>query len=104
MEYDTSDTVLTPLQDYLTAEEWKEVIPMCAVVARKQAEPIMGALVEKGNQLRHHVEAEEDFPGRKEWLEYPPKLPAPVARLLQCLVEEAEAWPETLTAALQLVA
>lgn len=102
--YDKSDTVLTPLEKHLTADEWKEVIPMSAVLARKQAEPLMGALVQRGNTVREQLEASEDFPGRDEWVTYPPKLPAPAARLAQCLVEEAEAAPETLTAALQLVA
>ena len=49
MEYDKSDSVLTPLASCLTSEEWKEVIPMAAVLARKQAEPLMAALVAEGN-------------------------------------------------------
>jgi len=97
MEYKKSDTVLTPLASYLTTEEWKEVIPMAAVLARKQAEPLMAALVLEGNALRRQVEA--GIAGMEEW---PSNLPTPVARLVQCLVEEAEAAPETLTAALQL--
>jgi hypothetical protein len=48
MNYNKEDTVLTPLKDFLTAEEWKEVIPMSAVLARKQAEPLMSALVKEG--------------------------------------------------------
>jgi hypothetical protein len=102
--YDQSNSVLTPLEDYLTTEEWKEVIPMAAVLARKQGEPLMAALVERGNRLRRQLEAGEDFVGKKEWVGYPTKLPAPVTRLVQCLQEEAEAAPETLTAALQLIA
>ena len=58
--------------------------------------------MEQGNELRRKEEAHEDFEGKQEWLEF--KLPAPVARLVQCLVEEAEAAPETLTPALQLAA
>jgi len=104
IEYEKGDSILTPLEPYLTLEEWKEVIPMSSVLARKQAEPIMAALVLKGNQLRQKVAANENFPGKQEWTGYPPKMPAPVARLAQCLVEEAEAAPETLTAILQLLA
>lgn len=105
MEYEKSDTALTPLTPYLTTEEWKEVIPMAAVLARKQAEPIISALVAEGTKLRVKLEAGEDFQGKTEWEElYPARLPAPVARLVQCLREEAEAAPETLTAALKTVA
>lgn len=103
-EYDKSDTLLTPLHPYLHSEEWKEVIPMSAVLARKQAEPLIRALVEEAKQLRVKVQANESFAGKDEWLGYAAKLPAPVARLVQSFVEEAEAAPETLAAALQLIA
>jgi len=104
LEYGAGDNVLTPLSSCLTSEEWKEVIPMAAVLARKQAEPLMAELVIEGNKLRRKLETKKNFNGKKEWLAYPQRLPAPVARLLQCLVEEAEATPNTLTAALQLIA
>jgi hypothetical protein len=100
-----SDTVLTPLAPYLAAEEWKEVIPMTAVLARKQAEPLMVSLVAEANKLRQAHERGQNIVGQKEWKAYhPTKLPAPVARLVQCLVEEAEATPETLIGALQAIA
>ena len=34
-DYDKDDTILTPLMQYVVAEEWKEVIPMAAVLAGK---------------------------------------------------------------------
>lgn len=103
--YEKGDTVLTPLADYLLAEEWKEVIPMTAVLARKQAEPLLASLVSEGSKLRTALENDLDIPEREEWSKgFPPILPAPTARLVQCLVEEAEATPETLSAALQLTA
>lgn len=102
MEYQKGDTVLTPLKSYLTAEEWKEVIPMAAVLARKQAEPLMAALVAQGNALRQKMENGEDFAEKREW--QIAVLPPAVARLVQCLAEEAEASPETLAAALQIIA
>jgi hypothetical protein len=103
IEYGQADTVLTPLQSYLTAEEWKEVVPMSAVLARKQAEPLIGALVERGSRLREQAEGGGEFDGRENWINSA-KVPAPVARLVQCLAEEAEAAPATVAAALQLVA
>jgi SIR2-like domain/NACHT domain len=104
MDYDKGDTVLSPLENYVTAEEWKEVIPMAAVLARKQAEPLIGALVSRATKLRQQVEAgnyrlveEENELGLQ-------RLPGSVSRLVQCLVEEAEAAPETLSAALEVIA
>jgi hypothetical protein len=101
--YEPDHTVLTPLRDHLTAEEWKEVIPMAAVLAGKKAEPLMAELVEECSRLRRFVEAGGDLAGGEEWSERS-TLPAPVARLVQCLAEEAQAAPETLATALQLVA
>jgi hypothetical protein len=103
LEYQRTDTVLTPLDPFLRAEEWKEVIPMVAVLARKQSEPLMVALVNEGNLLRRNLEEGKDFAGRNDWI-YHFKLPASVARLVQCLAEEAQASPEILAAALQLIA
>lgn len=104
MEYNKDDTVLSPLAKFLTAEEWKEVIPMAAVLARKQAEPLIAALVEQASQLRAAIERGEKNL-QEEVLRHidGPQEPPPVARMTQCLVEEAEAAPETLTAALQLI-
>lgn len=87
LEYDKTDTVLTPLKEHLLAEEWKEVVPMAAVLARKRAEPLISALVQEAALL-------PETPG----------IPAPISRLVQCLAEEAEATQETLTTALRLIA
>ena len=101
--YRTNNTVLTPLQPFLTREEWKEVIPMAAVLAGKQAEPLVEALVARGKQLSQELIAERDFQGKSQWVGFPSKLPAPVARLTQCLIEEAEASQEILPDTLQLI-
>ncbi|HYF36044.1 MAG TPA: histidine kinase, partial [Prosthecobacter sp.] len=93
--YSKTDSALTPLKNHLLTEEWKEVVPMAAVLARKQAEPIIQALIEEARRL--------DINWEKSPREGP-LLPKPVSRLVQCLVEEAEAAPETLTQALEIVA
>ncbi|WP_201492588.1 SIR2 family protein [Rubrivivax sp. A210] len=94
------DTVLTPLAKYLLAEEWKEVVPMAAVLARKRAEPLLIELISLGRGQLGILEVESEefngFEGRK--LEGAP------GRLLQCLVEEAEASSGTISAALHLIA
>jgi hypothetical protein len=102
-EYKKDDTVLTPLKNFLTAAEWKEVIPMSAVLAKKQAEPLMSALVTKAITLREEaVNGEKIKDGGKIWPNF--QLPAVVSRLVQCLAEEAEASSEVLTSALQIIA
>jgi hypothetical protein len=102
--YKKDDSVLTPLASVLNNDEWKEVIPMAAVLAKKQAEPLMVALVNSANSIRNCAQSHLPFDSREQWLTHPNTPPAPVSRLLQCLVEEAEASPETLTAALRAVA
>lgn len=102
VDYSRKDTVLTPLGKYLTADEWKEVVPMAAVLARKQAEPLMLELLHQGQALRARYEGGEEIDEVQDHLRRE-KLPAPVSRLVQCLVEEAEATPETTTQAFQLI-
>jgi hypothetical protein len=103
IDYNKDDTVLTPLATCLTAEKWKEVVPMAAVLARKQAEPLMVALIEQGCEIKRQMESNQAIQKEKAQ-DYSIELVPPVARLVQCLIEEAEAAPETLTQALQLVA
>jgi len=98
--YQKTDTVLTPLEAHLTAEEWKEVIPMAAVLARKQAEPLIAALVAAGVVLRKQFETPAAMMlGNGSGDPFPP-----VSRLLQCLAEEAETSQDTLASSLQLAA
>ena len=102
-QYKQDDTVLTPLVKYLLAEEWKEVIPMVAVLARKRAEPLLVELISKGNSLRSVVES-GDLTEKERVSTDKKKLSGPAGRLVQCFIEEAEASPETISAALQLIA
>jgi hypothetical protein len=103
MNYKQGDTVLEPLSSHLTAEEWKEVVPMAAVLAKKQGEPLVAALTANVEALRETLVNEKKSPILEAWVKGP-DLPAAVARLVQCLVEEAEVSPATLAAALQGIA
>lgn len=100
--YRQEDTVLTPLKDYTQTEEWKEVIPMVAVLARKRAEPLLIELIAQGEASMVRVESgeiqEADVVSGNQ------KLSGAAGRLLQCFVEEVEASPETISSALRLVA
>jgi hypothetical protein len=94
--YENSDTLLTPLGAHLVAEEWKEVVPMAAVLAGKQAEALLSELVKRGREWLDARDAEVQDARRSRLP------PPPIARLVQCLIEEAEAAPETLAGALRL--
>jgi hypothetical protein len=103
LEHQQSDTVLTPLANYLKIDEWKEVVPMAAVLAKKEAEYLFAELVKEGKALRKRFESGGRFDGIDEWRSRANILPSPISRLIHCLAEEAAAAPETLTAALELI-
>jgi hypothetical protein len=102
--YDTKTPITKPLTGRLASDEWKEIVPMTAVLAGKQAEPIVKALVNQGNMLQRKMDAGKEFAGKTEWLKHPGVLPSVIARLVQSLIEEAQAEPQTLAAALKLIA
>lgn len=102
--YNQDNTVVTPLKKYLAAEEWKEVIPMVAVLAKKQAEPLIAALVDNGNDLLEKVKSGNKAAISSSIGLMSEKLPGSISRIVQCLVEEAEASPKTLASALHLIA
>lgn len=101
-DYSKEHTVLTPLRECLLVDEWKEVVPMASVLAKKAAEPLMAALVTQGAKSRAQVER-GDFHEVDGWLAYPPVLPSSIVRIVQCLTEEVEVSPETLGGALRII-
>ncbi|MDP5278549.1 SIR2 family protein [Sphingomonas sp. DG1-23] len=99
LEYKQGDSVLIPLAPFLSSERWKEVIPMAAVLSRKQAEPLVAALVDIGSNLLATAQDESgDLTMDSE------TLPDSIGKIFQCLFEEAECSSETLVSALQLIA
>lgn len=102
-EVGKKDTVLTPLKPHLRDEKWKEVIPMAAVMAGQYAEPLLAELLKQSQVIHEKFLAGKSFEGKDAWLRISSTLPRPIALLVQCLSEEAQATPETLAAALQLI-
>jgi SIR2-like domain len=92
------DTVLKPLQEHLADHDWKEVIPMSAVLAKKQAEPLLVALVAAADR-----EYEQQRPRTGFLKTILGMYSVPADRLLQCLIDEAQASPQTLVAALRSI-
>lgn len=99
-----SKSPMKPLNSYLDSEEWKEVVPMSAVLAGKQGDLILKVLVQKGKVIKRKVDIGHNFKEKEKWLSYPGVLPNVINRLVQSLIEEAQAEPETLEEALSLVA
>ncbi|WFC85830.1 MULTISPECIES: SIR2 family protein [Enterobacter cloacae complex] len=99
-----SKSPMKPLNSYLDSEEWKEIVPMSAVLAGKQGDIILRVLVQKGKALKRKVDLGHNFKEKAKWISFPRVLPNVIGRLVQSLIEEAQAEPETLTEALNLVA
>ncbi|MBF6028866.1 SIR2 family protein [Pseudomonas sp. P115] len=100
--FDSRSTILKPLSNKLAVDEWKEVIPMAAVLAGKQAEPLVAALVKRSLALKKKHSEDRVFPGKVEWLSGR-TLPSDISRLVQSLAEEAEAESDTITKALNVI-
>jgi hypothetical protein len=100
--YTQGETLVEPLGDVVVAEEWKEVIPMAAVLGRKQAQSLIAELVSRGEVVKQEFVSTRSFPEKDQWT-IENKLPAPISRLVQCLIEEAEVSQETLGETLSLV-
>lgn len=93
------DGVLKPLKDHLLSDEWKEIIPMAAVLAGRQNEDLILALLDEGEPLVKDL-SNGDY-ARQAALTA--KLPAPVSRLARCLMDEAEFSPTLLVRTIDLV-
>lgn len=102
--YRKGATVLAPLAEHTLTDEWKEVIPMVAVLAGKQADPLISFLSEKSEALVKDLIENRVFSERNAWAMFNGTLPAPVARLLQCMIEEAEIDQPLVPIALQSAA
>lgn len=100
--FDSRSTILKPLSNKLAVDEWKEVIPMAAVLAGKQAEPLIAALVKRSLALKKKHSEGKEFSGQVEWLTGR-ALPSDISRLVQSLAEEAEAESDTITKALNVI-
>lgn len=101
--YAEDHSVSHPLGNEIANDEWKEVVPMAAVLAKKRASSLIVDLIAQAEQVEIAF-LSGDFSSKKyEWnSNY--RLPAAVSRLLQCLVEEAEFSQSTLDSSLRLVA
>ncbi|WP_062059269.1 SIR2 family protein [Cellvibrio sp. OA-2007] len=101
-DYRQEDTVLTPLQNYISSHEWKEVIPMAAVLAKKRAEPLLIDLISKGNELKSSLHVDKISLASSE--DRNEVAAIPIGIIAQCILEEVEASVETINSMLHLIA
>jgi SIR2-like domain len=99
-KYLQGNDIVAPLDGWLDLDEWKEVIPMVAVLAGKHAEPLIRKLVEMGEHDLKISSEERDLRGSTS---DSINTSSAISRLFQCLVEEAEISPELLPRGLRLI-
>lgn len=102
-DYEQGASPLVPLAQTILSDEWKEIIPMAAVLAKKQADPLIRALVEDAKTIESsYIAAARSRPEEIDDLNY--KIPTSVSRLSYCLAEEAEFSKISLPDTIRLVA
>lgn len=94
-------SILASLKENLTSDEWKEVIPMAAVLARTQSGPLLNALVEAAESEKKDFLENQHSVGDKLTLEN--RLPPATSRLARAMIEEAVFLPGTLDKAVHLI-
>ncbi len=100
--YREENSSLFPIKEKLLSEEWKEVVPMAAVLAKKRASAIINELLSVGEKDEADFFANAAHDERYEWgTSY--RLPSSISRLMQCLVEEAEVSQENLDRSARLI-
>lgn len=101
--FSEADLPLAPIIGRVASDEWKEVVPMAAVLAKKRASSIINELINIAEKEEATFLVKGDRDERYEWSSNY-RLPASVSRLLQCLIEEAEVNRENLDKSARLVA
>jgi hypothetical protein len=73
------------LEPYLDDERWREIIPLAVVLAGRRADPVLQRLIQQGLEPANAIE----------------RFDTRAFILRQCLLDEAQMEPDTLSAALQ---
>lgn len=99
---DPAPPALGPLRDNLISDEWKEVIPMAAVLARMQAGPLLEALTTLAETEKKAVKPLTK--DRRDSAVDRRRLPPATGRLTQSMAEEAVFPPNVLSRSVRLIA
>lgn len=81
-----TDTILGILQPYLENQQWKEVIPLTAVLADRRAQPLIEQLITQCKNLPTFIARKDD----------PSDSVSPLVLLGQCILDEVKVVPNKL--------
>nr|WP_292391151.1 NACHT domain-containing protein [Methanosarcina sp. UBA5] len=81
-----TDTILEILQPYLENQQWKEVIPLTAVLADRRAQPLIEQLITQCKNLPTFIAKKDD----------PSDSVSPLVLLGQCILDEVKVVPNKL--------
>lgn len=90
-KYKESDTILSILKPHLEDENWKEIIPLTAVLAGRKVQPLIKYLISLCKRKR--------FEERKRRTEIYPSI-----LLAQCIIDEIQIQPDLLKESIEWVA
>ncbi|MCW4035114.1 MAG: restriction endonuclease [Candidatus Bathyarchaeota archaeon] len=85
------DTILSILEPHLDNSNWKEVIPLAAILAGRNAQPLIKRLIEKSKK----TETKTTYGWSDE--------PNPVRLLVQCFLDEVQVAPDLLEEGLKWI-
>lgn len=91
------DTILSVLEPYIRNLNWKEVVPLAAILAGRKAQPLIQHLTE----LCKRQETEISSGGRPR---HSPGKVSPVSLLIQCFLDEVQIAPDLLEKGLEWIA
>lgn len=90
-------SALAALEENIFAEEWKEVIPMAAVLLQMKAAPLLDRIIQKAeDETKKFLSSKDEF-----YLDI--RMPPAAARLTQAMSEEAYFSSETLPSAINTI-
>lgn len=84
------DTILSILKPHLEDENWKEIVPLAAVLAGRKVQPLIQHLIELCKKLKKRVHSLGRF--------------SPVSLLGQCFLDEVQITPTLLEEGLEWIA
>jgi hypothetical protein len=94
-----TDTIVSLLDPHFGDEQWREVIPLGAVLAGRRADPLIARLAEQVTTL---AQSEDNV--QRRGLGWPNVTDNPICTALgSCLADEVQATPETLRQAVQVL-
>ncbi len=94
-------SALAALQGQILSDEWKEVVPMAAVLLQMKAGPLLNDLIIEAEKERELFLQKSEEDAKRTYLDY--RMPPATARLTQAMSEEAYFPSDTLPSAVDSI-